>query len=493
MRSSHYLRYRSVIASHRLKAWDINENLGQCSLHFPIASFSTFTTLRQEASKSVSMDTIWSLWNEGNLFSLSQGELEAFLSAQKANFTSGEKKTALVRKVEEVMSVSQPSLVKQDDSAISLFDAESGSASSSDLFEEADVYGDWGPDPSFENKIAVDFIERSVDAQVTELQGAMDVRATQLLHEDFSADIRLLPLKKSKLPGHFDNKQAFTIGKSNAIESNQQRFVRSCSWAINNMWNMGHEGNINATFGRTLIKNIQQAVVFKKSVVPIWSAQKAMAEPKCVRFVALAHENNTEAIGQFLKKNGFVVEKEATTSYLVMIRRPRDPIVLELDSNLQPLEVLRSWDRHLVTQYIRGKMPDVRFMIRGRTPLKKRIASPYYEAEVLKFKNDTVESVLAPELGDIQYVAERAIASWNTFDAETGLNIRMLQTKRTPVLTTNNCNQGERLEYELLAAIPPKEKTDASAIASKIYDFAVSFAKLLEPGMEEFKCEGVVG
>jgi len=435
------------------------------------------------------MDTVWSLWNEGNLFSLSQAELTAFLNAQKVEVSPNEKKTALVRKVEEVMSASQPSLVKQDDSAVSLFDQESSSGNTGDLFEEADIYGDWGIDPSFEEKKKFDFLERAVDAQVAESQGPMDVRSTQLLHEKQTADINLVPLKVSGLPGAVKSMDAFTIGKTNVQVANRQRFIRACTWGINNMWNMGHEGNINVTFGRALVKNLQSAVALRKSVIPLWSAQKAITEHKCVRFVSIAHENNTDAVGKFLKDNGFSVEKEATTSYIVLVRRPRDPVVLELNAELQPTEVLRAWDRHLVTQFIRHKMPDVRFLIRGRTPLKKRIASPYFEAEVLKFKNDSVESVLAPELGDIQYVAERVIASWLKTDEESGLEIRMIQTKRTPVLTTNNSSQGERLEYELLANIPEKDKVDITKAASVIFDMSTSFAQMLESGMEELKCE----
>ena len=489
MKYSFLLRYRSFLSNRYQPVHHPNVPVAILYQYRPLSSTCK---LHQEEGKSISMDTIWSLWNEGNLFSLSQSDLMSFLTAQKVEVAENEKKTALVRKVEEVMSASQPSLVKQDDSAVSLFDSDNANASTGDLFEEADVYGDWGLDPSFEDKKKFDYIERSVDAQVVESQGALDVRATQLLLETQTADIDWMPLRISGLPGSTESMEAFTLGKADISTANKQRFIRSCSWAINNMWNMGHEGNINVTFGRTLIKNLSQAVIFKKTVIPLWSVQKAMTEPKCVRFVALAHENNTEAVGHFLKQNGFAVEKEAATSYLVMIRRPRDPVVLELNAELQPTDVLRAWDRHLVTQYIRHKMPDVRFMIRGRAPLKKRIASPYFEAEVLKFKNDTVESVLAPELGDIQYVAERVIASWNKVDEASGLDIQMIQTKRTPVLTTNNCNQGERLEYELLAKIPSKEKADVKKIATLMYELSVQFAHLLEPGMEELKCEAAV-
>ena len=443
-------------------------------------------------AKGISMDTVWSLWNEGNLFSLSQADLVAFLKAQKVDVKGDEKKTALVRKVEEVMSSSQPSLVRQDESAISLFDHQAKNAGTGDLFEEADVYGDWGVDPSFEEKRMIDYMEKSIDAQGGESQSALDVRATQLLHEVQGCDVQLVPLDASGLPGTLSGAQAYTMKAADLERANRQRFLRSCTWAINNMWNLGQEGDINVTYGRTLLKNIVSAVLFKKNVVPLWSAQKAMAQASVLRFVALAHENNTAAVGKFLKENGFAAEKDPQTSYLVMIKRPRDPVVLELNSDLQPVEVLRTWDRHLATQYVRRKMPDVRFLVRGRVPLKKRIATPYFEAEILKFKNDTVESVLAPELGDIQYVAERVIASWSKKDESSGITIRMIQTKRTPVLTTIASNQGERLEYELLATIPPKDVANPHIMASVMYDLARTFAKALEEGMEVMKSEAAI-
>ena len=443
-------------------------------------------------SKGISMDTVWSLWNEGNLFSLSQDDLVTFLKAQKVEITGQEKKTELVRKVEEVMSSTQPTLVQQEESAISLFDQDSANAGTGDLFEEADVYGDWGVDPSFEEKSKMDFMEKAVDAQGGDSQNPLDVRATQLLHETQTSDVRVVPLNPSEVPASAAGRTFYTLEKANVAESNRERFSRACLWAVNNMWNLGQEGDINVTFGRTLLKNIINAVLFKKTVVPLWSAQKAMMQPQVLRFVALAHENNTEDVAKFLKENGFASEKEPTTSYLVMIKRPRDPVVLELNSELQPVEVLRAWDRHLVSQFIRKKMPDVRFIVRGRSILKKRIATPYLEAEVLKFKNDTVESVLAPELGDVQYVAERVIASWVKQDVASGTTIRMIQTKRTPVLTTNTSNQGERLEYELTMSIPPKDTANVLAMANSIYELSHIFSRSLEPGMGVFKAEAVV-
>lgn len=47
---------------------------------------------------------VWSLWNEGNLFSLSVQELTSFLAESGKTVDPKAKKSALVREVEELMA-----------------------------------------------------------------------------------------------------------------------------------------------------------------------------------------------------------------------------------------------------------------------------------------------------------------------------------------------------------------------------------------------------
>eukprot|EP00759_Apiculatamorpha_spiralis_P027413 PhF_6_TR30190/c0_g1_i1/m.44346 len=442
-------------------------------------------------SAAVSMDSVWSLWNEGNLFSLSIPELTSFLASQNVTVNPDEKKTALVRKVEELMAASSPSLVRVDDSAISAFESISRKrVKINDTFEEADIYGDWGLDPTFEEKRSIDFLQKSLDSQSVDQVNPLASRAQQVLHSATSSEVVFVPLKTNNLPGSLAKAQAYTLKQADPEVGNRDRFRKACAWAMTSLRQLGQEGDFNVTFGRAFIKSQMHFSTYKTNILPLWSVQKAMGRAYTHRFLSLAHEDNTDGVGAFLKDNGFKTEHDLTISYLVQLRRQKDHIVLELNDQLKTVKALDTWDRHLVSTYIRPAMPDIRFMVRGRVPLKHRVAGPYIEAQVLNFKDDTVESVLAPELGDIKYVAARDIASWYKVDSASGLTIKMIQTKRTPVLTTVPNTQGERLEYELTAALPSSAtNVDTDVISNAMWEWANLFAKALEPGHLSLKSE----
>ena len=66
---------------------------------------------RIDYRKCSQWDSVWSLWNEGNLVSLGLDDLVSFLTAQNVAVNAQETKTALVGKVEKLMSMQQSSFV----------------------------------------------------------------------------------------------------------------------------------------------------------------------------------------------------------------------------------------------------------------------------------------------------------------------------------------------------------------------------------------------
>ena len=386
--------------------------------------------------KVASSDSMWSLWNEGNFLERGVEYLDSILTVRKVAVNAQEK-TALVKV--KVDSQKHPPLGKADDQ-IELLHKSKRKLGAGNVYEKA--------------------------CQTIENQMPLDVRAYQVLHETDTADVSgLVCLDTSKLP---------------IYGSNQKRFVNAFAWATTKLWNLGQDGDINVSFGRVLLKH--RAQKFKRTVLPMWPIQNSLLRPKLYKFSSIVYDANSDGVGAFLKDNGFAGKNEPVTTYIVVIKKTRDPVLLELNTELQPTNILRAWDRHLVTHLVRPKTPDICFMLRGRVPSMNRVASPYFETEILKFKNDTVESVLAPELGDIQYAAKRVVASWNMTSSTTGVTLRILQTKRTPVLTTFEGDQGDRLEYELLVTLPNQAARDVAAIATEVFEMSRMFGTSLDVG-----------
>ncbi|RNC50510.1 mitochondrial guide RNA binding complex subunit 2, partial [Trypanosoma cruzi] len=125
--------------------------------------------LRRQATSAPSGDfshvthnTVWGLWNEGNLFSLSVPELAFFLQehCNVANVDPRAKKSALVRQVEEILSAEQANMtVQQEDNPHAVVVTDYDKAEEG--LDEADEYGDWGAEPGFEDRRELDFMELS--------------------------------------------------------------------------------------------------------------------------------------------------------------------------------------------------------------------------------------------------------------------------------------------------------------------------------------------
>jgi hypothetical protein len=132
-------------------------------------------------------------------------------------------------------------------------------------------------------------------------------------------------------------------------------------------------------------------------------------------------------------------------------------------------------------------MPDLRYLVRGRPPIKKKMADAYFETDILKLTKDSVQAVLSPELGEIVYTCERVIRKWSC-KLESGVALQLVETKRIPLIVTRPGEEGERLEYELVAAIPQQaERVDLHALADDLWTKGTEFAQMLEEGMQELQ------
>ncbi|KPA84360.1 putative mitochondrial guide RNA associated protein, GAP1 [Leptomonas pyrrhocoris] len=451
------------------------------------------SSVSQKDFSHITHDLVWGLWNEGNLFSLSAPELIFFLQQQQLNSsTTGgaaggtwsidpqAKKSTLVRQVEELLSAEQANLTVPQETANVVM---SGYDRVEETLDEADEYGDWGAEPGFEERRHIDYMEFSPQ-MMGERYEPLVPRAYQLLHSNLSADVGLNLINPSKLPGQSKNTLAYLVSKVDVDKANEQHFRRGLEWCMANLWNTNMNGELNIGAGRILF--YRSIAKQNRNALPLWALQKHVYAQHPYVWFAIASSTNAEAMEKLANQLGMKLVQDTTTSYKLSIRRAGEILDAELNAQLQCTKLNRPWDRFLVSHFVRAQMPDLRFLVRARHPIKKRIADAYLEADILRSTRDSVQSVLSPELGDVNYCCERVIRKW-AMRTQVGVTLQLVETRRTPLIITRAGDEGERLEYEWIVVLPQKaERVDIAAMSSELWRYGSLLAKELETGMEEF-------
>jgi hypothetical protein len=309
-------------------------------------------------------------------------------------------------------------------------------------------------------------------------------RAYQLLHSDLSADVGLTAINPSKLPGQSSATKAYIVSKVDVNKANEQHFRRGLEWCVANLWNTNMSGELNIGAGRVLFyRGIAKQ---NRNTLPLWTLQKHLYAHHPYFWFAIASAANATAMEKLASQLGMKLVQEATTSYKTSIRRAGELLDAELNAQLQCVKLSRPWDRFLVSHYVRAQMPDLRFVVRARHPIKKRIADAYLEADILRSTRDSVQSVLSPELGEVNYCCERVIRKW-AMRTQVGFTLQLVETRRTPLIITRAGDEGERLEYEWIVVLPQKaERVDIAAMSAELWRYGNLLAMELETGMEEF-------
>lgn len=504
------------------------------------------------AHAHITKNLVWGLWNEGNLFSLSLLELQFFLeehlfagAPEKKAQIDFHKKSVLVRQVEELLSAEQtqlqqgpPATAGTTASGESMYGAGAAAAVRitdydrvDEGLDEADEYGDWGVEPGFDKGTAasgtgrdgkgprrsnVDFLEIS-PTRMGERYDVLAPRSYQLLHSDITSDLVLQEHKgASKLPGQSRRAApAFTVKRAAVDDANRSRFKKAFEWSLLNIWNLSlttSELNINA--GRALF--YADIAKQNKTILPVFALQRHIYAQHPYVFFSIATESN-RALLQTLatEKMGLTLTQDETTSYKVMIKRGNMVgaaigasglsdlfFDCELNENLNVIKINRPWDRLFVMHYVRSVAPDLRYVVRSRHPLKKKIADLFLGADgggadsggnsVLKFTRDSVQSILSPELGEVFYCCERKIRKWSKTSEKTGVTISLVETKRTPLIISKIGDEGERLEYEFVVDLPHKgEKVNISELGDEIWDLGRTLATSMEEGMADLGSQAV--
>jgi hypothetical protein len=479
--------------------------LSSSSLLVSSRRFQATTTTAAVNPARIEKSAVWNLWNEGNLFSMSVPELEAFLKNNGVEIAAGQKKAALVRKTEEFMAKENPigvvNAAAKEETVQSISEKQTERLSSNsiyrstvvDLYDEADVYADWTS--NIDEKKHDDFISFPTHTHKNqaltegEIRGKsyLNTKAYQLLHQECTSDLGLAKSNVSKLPGcgHLADKAAtLSIVAVKPDDANKVRFRRGFHWAVTNMWSAAIDAEVNIGAGKALYW--KRAAKQQRPVLPLWTCQQHVHDAHPYSWYAVAHETSIAAMEALANKQGMTLTSDNEVSYKVFIKRTRDILDLDLNSQLQPTLVNRPWERYLVTHYVREKMPDLRFLVRGRHSMKKRVTDQYLEASILTANGNTVQSVLQPELGDVVYVGHRSIRRWTTKMANNGIRLSLVETRRTPLVTTRTGDEGERIEYEWIANVPQQsENVDIPLLAEELWDKGQELAIALENSMQE--------
>lgn len=443
---------------------------------------------------------------------MSVPELEAFLKNNGIEVAAGQKKAALVRKTEEFMAKENPiGIVNQAAAADTVQSVsagqtervatQAGGANAApnvyrstvvDLYDEADVYADWTS--NVDEKKHDDFISfptyqgNSLDVKDVDPKGHvyLATKGYQLLHQESTSDLGLAKVNVSGLPGcsHLNNKDTtLSIVPIKPDDANKVRFRRGFHWAVTNLWSAALDAEVNIGAGKVLYW--KRAAKQQRPVLPLWTCQQHVHDSHPYSWYAVAHETSVADMDALAAKQGMTLTSDNEVSYKAYIKRTRDILDVDLNAQLQPTLVNRPWERFLMTHYVREKMPDLRFLVRGRQSMKKRVSDQYLEASVLTANGNTVQSVLQPELGDIIYVAHRAMRRWTT-KMSSGVRLSLVETRRTPLVTTRPGDEGERIEYELVANMPQQsEGVDIPLLAEELWDRGQELALALEGSMQE--------
>lgn len=452
-------------------------------------------------------------------------ELEAFLTTQASvEVAPGQKKAALVRKTEEYMAKENPIGIVNANVAAETVASVSQSQTTrhaltpaahtavsggkggteyrtavADLYDEADVYADWSS--NVDEKKHDDFISfpsaehASAKAEVdTKGHTYLDPKGYQLLHQECTADVGLARVNISNLPGcsqlgKDNNNLLLSVVQLQPDQANRVRFRRGFHWAVSSMWSAAIDAEVNIGAGKALYW--RGAAKQRRPVLPMWTCQQHLHDTHPYTWYAVAHETSIADMEKLaIEKMGMTLTSDGEVSYKVYVKRSRDILDIDLNTQLHPTLVNRPWDRYLVSHYVRKQMPDLRFLVRGRHPIKRRISEQYLEAALLTAQGATVQSVLQPELGDVIYVGHRAIRRWTTKmkagGSGDGVRLSLVETRRTPLVTTRPGDEGERIEYELVANIPQmSEQLDIPALAEELWDKGQELAVALENSMQE--------
>lgn len=417
----------------------------------------------------VTYEQVWSLWNEGNLFSLQLSQMRDFLSAAGITTDAAAKKAAVVRRLEEYLQAQDKLAASAGgDSAAAAAAAATAAAAAGGAAPSQD-YGHWGASGTTQPETLLDL------AQAGFYQGAttMVPRAFQLLTVGSSAEAVVSRVNTSAFPGTPANSECYTLSTSDAEGALQARYSKVLQWCLLNMSNLRMDGELSVEVGKLLLK--PSVMRHNERVVSAYTLQQRLQLTKPYTWVSTVPESAIAVVERFLTEKGFAaVSKSARLTYEGTIKRANDNIDVLLNDQMKIDGVYGEWVDVQTAFCTSLERPDLRVLLRSRPPISAQDRDTYTRTPVIEMAQDDVTDVLPPELGQLVYLSENETRHFERLNAK-GIAVVVREIKRQPLIVLRDDEEDARVEYRISVDIPASagsQTMDVRAVGLEVLNLA---------------------
>lgn len=449
------------------------------------------TSITYTSTPSVTPEQIWTLWNEGNLFSLSVAQMTQFLSSVGFVCDGETRKSTLVRHLEEYLDTHDITTTTASTGTTSsplqqlqqrMHKQKHGSAEEASRSSER---------RSSEPETLLDLAQSGFYEGV----GNMVPKAFQLLVEGSSADMIVSRVNTVALPGYAANMEAYTLVASESQVAMQSRFSKVLQWCALNMANLNMDGEVKVSVGKLLFDPRATNSGDVEGIVSTYTLQQRMQLRQPYTWVSAVPPSAVAAAEDFLQKKGFTLRAGAVPlSYEGAIKCLKEVLHVQLDEKALLRELNREWVDVQTVMFTRADGPDTRLLLRSRPPAPALEVAKYRSFPIIELSDNDVTDVLPAEHGQLIYLSENETRLWE-LTSPTGTAITVTETRRQPLIVLRDDEEDARIEYDITAAIPVSKRTqtgqpvDARAIGLELLDLGRNFsAAVREPYMKEYGC-----
>lgn len=439
-------------------------------------------------SERVSYEQVWALWNEGNLFSLSVAQMRGFLQSVGVPTDSSQRKAAVVRKVEEFLH--------SKDAGTALLGGQQQQQQQQQRDGSSSGYGKFGMQQS---ALPPETLLDLAQAGFYEGVANMAPKAFQLLSGGASPDAVIARLNTASFPGFPSNTECYSFIASDADVAIKARFSKVLQWCFMNMSNMQMDGELEVSLGKLLVdapvaklgsRNTKALATHgDEFIVSAYALQQRMQLDHPYTWVSTVPESAIEVAESFLAEEGFaLLSKSPRLHYDATIKRAQDTLFAELDEQAKLVTLHNTWVNVQTVYHTRDEGPDVRLLLRSRSPVRQSDVEQYTKLPVITLLKDDVQDVLPPEHGQLVYLSESETRRFERIN-DRGIVVTVTETKRQPLIVLRDDEEDPRVEYSVSVVIPASvggaRAMDVRAVGLEVFELANRFAVALEPPFVE--------
>ncbi|KPA85668.1 putative guide RNA associated protein GAP2 [Leptomonas pyrrhocoris] len=426
----------------------------------------------------VTHEQVWSLWNEGNLFSLQLAQMREFLSGVGIATDPAAKKAAVVRRLEEYLQAKD----KINAAAVGDAAVAAAAAAAGDRGGQGQDYGNWASSGATQPETLLDL------AQAGFYQGAttMVPRAFQLLTVGSSAEAVVSRVNTAAFPGFPANTECYTLSASDAEGALQARYSKVLQWCLLNMSNLRMDGELSVEVGKLLLT--ASAMRHNERVVSAYTLQQRMQLTKPYTWISSVPESAIGAVEKFLAEKGFdLVSKNARLTYEGTIKRANDSLEVVLNEHTKVDGVYGAWVDVQTAFCTSLEKPDLLVLLRSRAPVSAQDRDTYSRTQVIELAQDDVSDVLPPEHGQLVYLSENESRHFERLNAK-GIAIVVREIKRQPLIVLRDDEEDARVEYRISVDIPASAGShtmDVRAVGLEVLTLAEELSAAVQAPFNE--------